>query len=515
MGSPAKPVRQKEDRMKKTLICCFLLISCSVGKPQGGCDPIFDKCDQDCDPIFETCSDGGGDDPVDEDENCFESQEDIDEAIFAGDTRQAFNDCDKQKKCEDYAKYGYACAPSVTCQNSTIITWGRGLIDLRTSDRTCARKGGIIDVSDTKCDKTDYVCCRRPNFKVKKCPLEKATPFDECGRTGSSVIVTGEKSDKNTAQPGEFPHMCIVYKIERNQRAYVAGATLIGRNKVITVAHKIHVVKTGESVDYRNEVGKFSVRCGEHNVKTEDDILDSQESRVAEVIFHPEYNAKNVRNNLAILRTEENFVYQEHIGRVCLPSPNENFDNERNCFSSGWGKDDFTSYGRFSDALKKVQMPVVPTAACEQRLKSHPRLKNKPSLRVDESWVCIGGERGADTCTGDGGSPHVCKNSDDQWVQVGAVAWGLGCGDDVPAIYSSIPAAMCWVDWMMSCIPLAEKDIDLTDSDDFDLRQVGDSVKSVNNVSADDCQEWLENNDDLARRCQVDYEELDTRRGKR
>merc|ERR1711872_1050466 len=173
MGSPPKPVRQKEDSMKKTLICCFLLISCSVGKPQEGCDPIFDKCDQDCDPIFETCSDGGGDDPVDEDENCFESQEDIDEAIFAGDTRQAFNDCDKKKKCEDYAKYGYACAPSYTCQNNTII----------------------IDVSDTKCDKTDYVCCRRPNFKVKKCPLEKATPFDECGRTGSSVIVTGEKSD--------------------------------------------------------------------------------------------------------------------------------------------------------------------------------------------------------------------------------------------------------------------------------------------------------------------------------
>ena len=66
----------------------------------------------------------------------------------------------------------------------------------------------------------------------------------------------------------------------------------------------------------------------------------------------------------------------------------------------------------------------------------------------------------------------------------------------------------------MSCIPLAERDIDFTDSDDFDLRQVGDSVKSVNNVSAEDCQEWLENNDDLARRCQVEYEELDTR-GKR
>jgi len=462
---------------------------------------------EECDPVFDDCPDVL---------DCFDTQEDIDEAIFAGDTRQAFNDCDSDKKCSDYAVHGYACTPHWTCHNSTIITDGKGLIDVRSNDGVCAMRGGTIDVSDTKCESTEHVCCKRPNYQIPGCSLIKGREYDECGRTGVVLTVTGEQreDDKTTAQPGEFPHMCVVYRVEGGQREYVAGASLIARNKVITVAHKIHVVKTGESVDHREEVNKFIVRCGEHNVKTEDHILESQESRVAEIIIHPEYNAKNVRNNLAILRTEENFVYQEHIGRVCLPAPDQSFEQESSCYSSGWGKDDFSSTGRFSDALKKVRMPVVPSTECEQRLRSHPRLSNKPSFRVDKSWVCIGGERGADTCTGDGGSPHVCKNSDDQWVQVGAVAWGLGCGDDVPAIYSSIPSAMCWVDWVMSCIPLAERDIDLTDSDDFDLRQVGDSVKSVNNVSAEDCQEWLENNDDLARRCQVEYEELDTR-GKR
>ena len=98
-------------------------------------------------------------------------------------------------------------------------------------------------------------------------------------------------------------------------------------------------------MDYRDEAAKFVVRCGEHNVKTEEELIEFQESEIAEIIVHPHYNPKKVQNNLAILRTKENFVYQQHIGPVCLPSPNENFNNKEDCFSSWWEKDDFSSYG--------------------------------------------------------------------------------------------------------------------------------------------------------------------------
>ena len=54
-------------------------------------------------------------------------------------------------------------------------------------------------------------------------------------------------------------------------------------------------------------------------------------------------------------------------------------------------------------------------------------------------------------------------------MQVGAVAWGVGCGSEVPSVYSSVPAAMCWVDWVMSCRPLAKFNIDLTTVDDLGL----------------------------------------------
>ena len=102
---------------------------------------------------------------------------------------------------------------------------------------------------------------------------------------------------------------------------------------------------------------------------------------VKELIIHPEYSPKRIFNNLAILITESNFVYQKHIGPVCLPKPNENFEGQVNisteniislfkpalhfqpeasCWSSGWGADKEGIEGYYSDSLKKIDMPIVP-----------------------------------------------------------------------------------------------------------------------------------------------------------
>ena len=51
---------------------------------------------------------------------------------------------------------------------------------------------------------------------------------------------------------------------------------------------------------------------------------------VKEILFHPEYSPQRIFNNLAIIITESNFVYQKHIGPVCLPRPNENFEGQVN-----------------------------------------------------------------------------------------------------------------------------------------------------------------------------------------
>ena len=173
----------------------------------------------------------------------------------------------------------------------------------------------------------------------------------------------------------------------------------------------------GYSNDIRDKIrmNEILVRCGEHNVKKDNTAFPHQESSVEEIIFHPNYDPKLILYNLAILVTEKNFVYQRHIGPVCLPEPEENFDNQSDCWSSGWGVDSFDSDGAYSNTLKKIDMPIVPDNECRDILEVN---NLRPSRRAGPSYLCVGGVPNKDTCRGDGGSPHVCFNKNNNYVLV-------------------------------------------------------------------------------------------------
>ena len=72
-------------------------------------------------------------------------------------------------------------------------------------------------------------------------------------------------------------------------------------------------------------------------------------------------------------------------------------------------------------------MDVVRHDQCEDKFQES-RLGR--SFKLDDSFICAGGQPGKDTCKGDGGGPLVCpsKSNPGQYEQAGIVAWGLGCG---------------------------------------------------------------------------------------
>jgi hypothetical protein len=228
------------------------------GMPKA-CDPIFDG--ENCSPepvcddedIFNECHDSTtaatATTTTEKATRCFDSTNEIDDAIIVGDLRQAFNVCDHESTCDNYHKAGYRCAPSWTCHNNTIITDGVGLIDVRSDDFLCSKTSGILDASDGKCKKIDNVCCKHPNLGASKCPaIKKPTKreelrFAQCGRSSSSALkITGQDEKYLNAQPGEFSHMCVIYRLEKDKKVYIGGASLIARNKVITIAHKFYIV---------------------------------------------------------------------------------------------------------------------------------------------------------------------------------------------------------------------------------------------------------------------------------
>ena len=61
--------------------------------------------------------------------------------------------------------------------------------------------------------------------------------------------------------------------------------------------------------------------------------------------------------------------------------------------------------------MKQVEMDLVEHDQCQAVLRNSTRLGKK--FKLDESFTCAGGQPGQDTCTGDGGGPLVCPQTDD------------------------------------------------------------------------------------------------------
>ena len=121
----------------------------------------------------------------------------------------------------------------------------------------------------------------------------------------------------------------------------------------------------------------------------------------------------------------------------------------------------FQIYFRYSTILKEVVIPLVENKKCEKLLRENTRLG--AFFELDSSFICAGGQKGIDTCRGDGGSPLTCRNGRGPWFQVtsfffiwiekfhlfqaGIVSWGIGCGEtNTPAVYASVTQASCWID---------------------------------------------------------------------
>merc|ERR1719153_1157156 len=409
-------------------------------------------------------------------------------------------------KCDFYKEtQGFECVPYYQCNDGTIITDGYGLIDIRFggSDEP-EPELAVLDSTDLMCPGSLDVCCKDPDFvSTTEKPKEDLTQttqeedsseevsseegsseeeFDDvvvvetytnepakfeptCGRRNSFGLgVRIQNYQDDEAQFGEWPHMCAILKreiisggqekgsdygqqkqeaLEEEVMVFQAGASLIGAGVVMTGAHKVK--------DFVNDATSLIVRCGEWDTQTEGEPLPHQDRNVKEVVLHPEFNKGNLVNTIAILFLEEEFVLADHIDTICLPDYQDLYEKSNECFVKGWGKDHFGKDAEYQVVLKEVSLPVVPRDQCLDWLRAT-RLGKR--FKLDQSFVCAGGEAGKDACRGDGGGPLVCPKKDDpqHYVQVGIVAWGIGCGEEnVPGVYTSVAEQACWIDWVLAC----------------------------------------------------------------
>ncbi|KAH8319859.1 hypothetical protein KR074_008335, partial [Drosophila pseudoananassae] len=213
---------------------------------------------------------------------------------------------------------------------------------------------------------------------------------------------------------------------------YKGAGSLIADNLVLTSALKV----MGENEN------ALKVRAGEWDMKTNTELYASVESRISRIIPHPGFDGSSPPYNIAILVLERPFQPQPHIFPICLPSPDQRFELS-NCITNGWGKKNFNDVSNVN-VMKKVEVPVVPARMCEQKISE----ALQEPFRLHESLLCAGGEKGKDSCLGDGGGPLACRIGSDRskFVLAGIVNWGIECGlEDIPAVYTNVAYLRPWI----------------------------------------------------------------------
>uniref|UniRef100_A0A1Y9H2Q6 Phenoloxidase-activating factor 2 n=1 Tax=Anopheles dirus TaxID=7168 RepID=A0A1Y9H2Q6_9DIPT len=262
----------------------------------------------------------------------------------------------------------------------------------------------------------------------------------KCGLRNTDGVgfrITGDTDGES--QYGEFPWMTAILKeekaLEQVINVYQCGGSLIHPSVVLTAAHCVQNKKAEE----------LKVRLGEWDTQNVEEIYSNQDRNVVEIVTHAEFYKGGLFNDVALLFLDKPAELMETVNTICLPPADQNFDLSR-CFASGWGKDVFGKEGTYQVILKKTELPIMPREQCQKALRT---TRLGPRFKLHASFICAGGEKGRDTCKGDGGSPLVCPipGSEGYYYQAGMVAWGIGCGEDgIPGVYVNVAMFRGWID---------------------------------------------------------------------
>ncbi|KAE8419618.1 trypsin-like cysteine/serine peptidase domain-containing protein [Aspergillus pseudocaelatus] len=217
------------------------------------------------------------------------------------------------------------------------------------------------------------------------------------------------------AAAGEFP-----YQVSVQTSSHKCGGSIIDKDHILTAAHCVDGLSAN----------RLRIRAGSNQHSSGGKLV-----KVAKVTQHSEFDAKTIKNDIAVLKLASSLDFGSTISAVELPSSADDMPQVgTRCSVTGWGS---TSAGGSTPTnLLVAYVDIVDHEQCvEEYVNLH---------EVDASMICAGVKFGGkDACQGDSGGPLVDASSK---KQVGVVSWGFGCGQHHRnGVYASTAAYLDWI----------------------------------------------------------------------
>uniref|UniRef100_A0AB38ZEC6 Venom S1 protease 36 n=1 Tax=Ectomocoris sp. TaxID=3104572 RepID=A0AB38ZEC6_9HEMI len=313
----------------------------------------------------------------------------------------------------DGEKYHRYCGPDerYVLRNSI---YNKARVSIRT---TRLRSGSYCHVSTTK----PYTNMKYEEIDSSEhCTKPKKQTSCRCGWANKSPgrIIDGKKTAIN-----EFPFIVLIMLTRR--KFPFCGGSIITREHVLTAAH----------CTYPLQGVQLSVIVGEHDIKSDKETPHTDIIDVLYSINHPNYDDKNNKNDVAVMKLSRSIKFSDAVGPACLPNFTKKTLTNEYIKAMGWGNT--RTGGSSSSVLLKVNLKAIDIDICKTVYRS---IETKNPTQIC-TWA-----PGKDTCQGDSGGPLVWRDPEaNVYRQVALVSYGRECGSTDPAVNTDVSFYMDWI----------------------------------------------------------------------